>query len=103
MRKVLRGAVVAAAIAPAVMLSVGVANADTYDQLNSQAGPAGASVSSVVSGTTAAGEAFHATATNSAGPEGTSSSLVTSDTADQAADSASGPAGLNALLGGLFG
>lgn len=103
MRKVLRGAVVAAVIAPAVALSVGVANADTYEQVNSQAGPTGASVSSVVSGTTATGEAVHTTVTNSAGPEGTSTSRITSGTAEQAADTAGGLAGLNGFLAGLLG
>ncbi|MFJ3235025.1 hypothetical protein [Streptomyces sp. NPDC086787] len=78
MRKSLRGVVVAAVLAPAVVLSVGIASADTYSQHSQQAGPNGASSSHVMSGTTAGGGSYYSQGSSMAGPDGAMSSWTQS-------------------------
>ncbi|MFE2512982.1 hypothetical protein [Streptomyces naganishii] len=81
-----------------MMLSVGSASADSYNQRTDQVGPTGASASYVLSGTTANGDAYYHQVQNSAGPEGTTSTSTNSTTADQAQ-----PSGIAGLLQNLFG
>ncbi|MFB7999686.1 hypothetical protein ACFC4G_43710 [Streptomyces sp. NPDC056002] len=82
MRKVLRGAVVAAAIAPAFMLAVGTASADSYGQAGNSVGSDGASVTYTVTGVDASGEAMYTTVKKMVGPDGVTTSGTATNTLD---------------------
>ena len=78
MRAVLRGAAVAAMLAPVLTLSASAATADTFEQRTSSAGANGAETSYVMSGTTDAGAAYFVEGTSMAGADGAFTSRIVS-------------------------